>query len=75
MTTETLTARIYKKSNLTDCLQVVVDSFHHKRDARIAFQNWKDAPEDDVWKVRQKMIDEIGETLFAICCDASKNRH
>ena len=74
MTSVTLTSKIYQKTTLFDCIQVVVEAMPQKISVESAFNNWKISTGDDVYKAHNVLKKELGETIYAICCDAANRR-
>jgi hypothetical protein len=72
----TLTTKIYQQNSLVDCIAVVVEAMPQKITISNAFNQWKIATGDDVYKAHKVLRKEIGETIYAVCCDAaSRSTH
>lgn len=71
----TLTSKIYQKNSLVDCIKVVVlKAMPKKITVSSAFNQWQIATGDDVYKAHNVLKKELGETIYAICCDAANRR-
>ena len=68
----TLTTKIYQQQSFEDCIKVVVESMPQKIAVSSAFNTWKISTGVENYRAMKTLQNEIGQTIFAICCDASK---